>query len=267
MQHLSELNRQKAISIMELCLHANSMVEFENILHHTKNIIGHDMMACGIGIRNDYSMKVVSSLNDGFSSEFMSTIIDDTNQVISPLFLRWLETQIPQVLDIQHLNNTFTTGEIAFYQKFKIQNVMSHGVLDCGGYCTSYFGFANVAHGIEQHHINIMTLLVPHLHIAYTRMPNVKKKLASLTSKQLKIRQSKNNQDSTLSQREIEVLQWVFIGKTNQEISDTLCLSSSTVKNHVQNIIQKLKANNRQHAVAKALQQGIIKIEYIGKKQ
>jgi len=138
---------------------------------------------------------------------------------------------------------------------------MSHGVLDCGKRCASYFGFANMAQGIEQHHINLMTILVPHLHLTYTRMPDVKQKLSSLISKPLNLKQSKNHSGSTLSPREIEVLKWVFAGKTNQEISDTLFLSPATVKNHVQNIIQKLNANNRQHATAKALQLGIIDIE------
>jgi len=261
MHRLSESHRHKAVSIMELCLQADSMIEFENILHHTRMLMEYDMMACGIGVRNDVSMKGVSSLNDGFPSEFMSTILDPTGQIISPLFLRWLEDQVPQVLDIQHSNHNFTEEQTAFYQKFNIQNVMSHGVLDCGKRCASYFGFANMGQGIEQCHINLMTILVPHLHLTYTRMPDVKQKLSSLISKPSNLKQSKNHSGSTLSSREIEVLKWVFTGKTNQEISDTLFLSPATVKNHVQNIIQKLNANNRQHATAKALQLGIIDIE------
>lgn len=261
MHRLNELHRQKAFSIIELCLHADSIVELENILHHTKLLIEHDMHACGIGVRDNDSMKAILNLNHGFPSEFISSIIDQNNQVISPLFLHWLENQTPQILDIQHTSHRFTTKQVAFYQKFHIQNVMSHGVLDCGEHCTSYFGFANIKNGIKKHHIDLMTILVPHLHLAYTRIPAVKKKLSSLIFKPLTIKQSNNKQGSTLSSREVEVLQWVFIGKTNQEISDTLYLSPSTIKNHVQNIIQKLNANNRQHAAAKALQQGIIKIE------
>ncbi|MCF6345213.1 MAG: LuxR C-terminal-related transcriptional regulator [Thiomicrorhabdus sp.] len=260
MSRLNETHRQNAMSIIELCLHANSMVEFEAILHRTKMLIEHEMFACGVGIRKDYSMQSISSLNESFPSDFMSTIVDHTGQVISPLFLRWLETQTPQVLDIEHARNQFTTEQIDFYQKFNIQNVISHGVLDCGEYCTSYFGFANIKNGIQDHHVHLIKMLVPHLHSAYTKMPSVQKTLSSLTSKQLKIKKS-NNQESTLSDREVEVLQWVFIGKSNQEIGDALCISRSTIKNHLQNIIQKLNANNRQHAAAKALQRGIIKLE------
>lgn len=37
----------------------------------------------------------------------MSTIIDHTGQVISPLFLRWLETQTPQVLNTWCVNKIY----------------------------------------------------------------------------------------------------------------------------------------------------------------
>ena len=138
---------------------------------------------------------------------------------------------------------------------------MSHGVLDCCGHCASYFGFANIPDKIENRHIHLMTILVPHLHSAYSKISTVKKELSLVTSKQLKIKHPENNRDSPLTSRETEILQWVFTGKTNREISDTLHISQCTVKNHVQQIIQKLDANNRQHAAAKALQLGIIKIE------
>ncbi len=63
-----------------------------------------------------------------------------------------------------------------------------------------------------------------------------------------------------LSDRELEVLKWVSMGKTYWEIGVALTISDKTVKNHVQSIMKKLEANNRQHAVSKAFRMGIIKI-------
>ena len=57
---------------------------------------------------------------------------------------------------------------------------------------------------------------------------------------------------SKVTGREREILQWLNIGKTNTEIAKILDISPLTVKNHVQNILRKLKATNRIHAVAKA---------------
>jgi LuxR family maltose regulon positive regulatory protein len=55
-----------------------------------------------------------------------------------------------------------------------------------------------------------------------------------------------------LSERELEVLQYIAEGFTNQEIAARLYLSLNTVKVHTRNIYGKLGVNNRTHAVAKA---------------
>jgi LuxR family maltose regulon positive regulatory protein len=61
-----------------------------------------------------------------------------------------------------------------------------------------------------------------------------------------------------LSEREIEVLQFIADGFTNPEISSRLYLSLNTVKAHTRNIYGKLGVNNRTQAVAKARALGII---------
>ena len=56
-----------------------------------------------------------------------------------------------------------------------------------------------------------------------------------------------------LTQREIEILEWMQKGMSNSEIADILSISQLTVKNHVQKILRKLGANNRTQAVAKGI--------------
>lgn len=53
--------------------------------------------------------------------------------------------------------------------------------------------------------------------------------------------------------REKEVLNWLKLGKTNWEISVILQISERTAKFHVGNIMKKLNAVTRGHAVAKAI--------------
>lgn len=62
-----------------------------------------------------------------------------------------------------------------------------------------------------------------------------------------------------LSRREVEVLAWLQLGKTNWEISNILNVSPLTVKNHVQNIIKKLGVKNRRQAAAKGVRLGLVK--------
>ncbi|MCU7920772.1 MAG: LuxR C-terminal-related transcriptional regulator [Candidatus Thiodiazotropha sp. (ex Dulcina madagascariensis)] len=69
------------------------------------------------------------------------------------------------------------------------------------------------------------------------------------------------NGSRLLSKRETEVLQWLCSGKSNWEIGQIMSLSEYTVKNHVSQILKKLEANNRQHAVAKGIEMGLIDFE------
>ena len=64
--------------------------------------------------------------------------------------------------------------------------------------------------------------------------------------------------DDVLTQREIDVLRLIAEGNANKEIAGRLSLSEETVKGHVQNILAKLGANDRTHAVTIALKRGMI---------
>lgn len=54
-----------------------------------------------------------------------------------------------------------------------------------------------------------------------------------------------------LSNREMEIMEWVRMGKTNHEIGMILDISAFTVKNHMQRIFKKLDVMNRAQAVSK----------------
>src|ERR1700694_5474385 len=64
--------------------------------------------------------------------------------------------------------------------------------------------------------------------------------------------------EDALSSREIEVLRLVAGGNANKEIAAQLTITEETVKGHVKNILAKLGANDRTHAVTIGLNRGII---------
>jgi DNA-binding NarL/FixJ family response regulator len=64
--------------------------------------------------------------------------------------------------------------------------------------------------------------------------------------------------EDELSPREIEVLRLIAGGNSNKEIADQLPIGDATVKGHVTNILSKLSANDRAHAVTIGLKRGII---------
>jgi DNA-binding NarL/FixJ family response regulator len=61
-----------------------------------------------------------------------------------------------------------------------------------------------------------------------------------------------------LSHRETEVLRLIAEGLTNQEIAERLIVSPTTIKSHVQNILQKLGASDRTQAAVYAVRSGLI---------
>jgi DNA-binding NarL/FixJ family response regulator len=71
--------------------------------------------------------------------------------------------------------------------------------------------------------------------------------------------------DDVLSSREIDVLRLISAGNANKQIADKLCIEETTVKSHISNILSKLGANDRTHAVTIGLQRGIIELDPLQK--
>ena len=86
--------------------------------------------------------------------------------------------------------------------------------------------------------------------------PYVKKLLHDLKTDRVGIPVVKTIDE--LSARELEVLQYIADGHTNQMISELCYISLNTVKTHVKNIISKLAVSSRTQAVAEARKQGIL---------
>lgn len=68
----------------------------------------------------------------------------------------------------------------------------------------------------------------------------------------------KNHPTFDLTSRELEVLQHMVSGKNNQEISQELTLSLSTIKFHVSNILSKMNAHNRGEAISIAIKHHLV---------
>lgn len=63
---------------------------------------------------------------------------------------------------------------------------------------------------------------------------------------------------SPLSQRETEVLKLMVDGLSNKEIADRLVIGVSTVRTHVEHILEKLAVSGRTEAAVKAMRRGLI---------
>lgn len=71
---------------------------------------------------------------------------------------------------------------------------------------------------------------------------------------------AEHSADDGLTPREVDVLRFIAKGNANKAIAAQLSLTEETIKSHIRNILSKLQANDRTHAIAIAVKRGIIEL-------
>lgn len=66
--------------------------------------------------------------------------------------------------------------------------------------------------------------------------------------------------DEQLTARELDVLRLIRDGRRNKQIADELCIAETTVNFHIKNLVDKLQANDRTHAVTIAVRRGMLEL-------
>lgn len=127
-------------------------------------------------------------------------------------------------------------------------HALAHGAKEFPGESSGFFVFLRMPEVPGRRHAYFAEMLMPYLHTTLHRMLIAEKDTPGRRAAP----------GLKLSEREAEVVSLVRDGKTNQQIAEVLELSPLTVKNHVQNILRKLKVANRAQAVAKAVKSRLI---------
>jgi DNA-binding NarL/FixJ family response regulator len=73
-------------------------------------------------------------------------------------------------------------------------------------------------------------------------------------------RLSEHYGEDDLTSRELQVLQLIRDGHRNKQIADQLAIAETTVNFHIKNLVDKLQANDRTHAVTIAVRRGLLEI-------
>jgi transcriptional regulator EpsA len=112
----------------------------------------------------------------------------------------------------------------------------------------SFFAFFKLREPPSDMRQLLLRLLLPNLNLVFSRI-EVQGVLAADPEAQLPL----TDDESDLTDRQLEILHWVKLGKTNQEIAQILEISALTVKNHMQKLFKKLNVHNRAQAVARVM--------------
>lgn len=103
--------------------------------------------------------------------------------------------------------------------------------------------------------------LIQAIHDVYRGEPSLHPTIALKLMRELKEPSDLPPTDEPLTRREVEVLQFVARGLTNQEIARLMVVSERTVGNHIGNILSKLHLANRTQAALYALRHGLASLD------
>jgi transcriptional regulator EpsA len=210
-----------------------------------QGIIGHDLLICALpepGTRS-FRMDWMSSrpLDEGLFSELCSP----AGGLVHRLIAYWEKTgRHPIVLAEARATPFAADGLAAEVLRLKLGEVVAHGVPDAAGRAAGFFMFSWLSTRGVLEHRRALQLMAPYLHAAWAR--------ANCEADEAQALNRLVTRD-VLTTREVEILNWVEQGKSNNEIAQILAISHLTVKNHVQKILRKLNVQNRAQAVAKGI--------------
>jgi transcriptional regulator EpsA len=131
---------------------------------------------------------------------------------------------------------------LAQLQRWDLENLVAHGLPGLDGRPAGFFAWCKLPGAPAQREARMVRMLLPYVYAGWLRV-NCETGGGS----------HQREHGPLLTQREIEILDWMQKGKSNGEIAEILGISQLTVKNHVQKILRKLGAHNRTQAVAKGI--------------
>jgi DNA-binding CsgD family transcriptional regulator len=232
------------------CLSCNSHDSFDRLTERFKGLVSSDYFLTGHIHMNPGQISSgnmhATSINSGFPDEYLVLYADNRYPLIDPLYHNFIKT-----LDVQHskdLERHYMNSEaqpvLSLNMDFEISNIILYGIFEPNEGAIDGFYFGGPRIDNKQRASAIAKYLLPFFSTALRRLISDKIKRGF----------------NPLTASELEVLKWLKEGKSSWEISMILNRSRRVVSFHISNIIKKLNANNRTHAVAIALEHNILEL-------
>jgi transcriptional regulator EpsA len=209
-----------------------------------QSLIKHELLICAL--RNGEPMSFYVDSFSTFATEpsLFSEVFRQDTSLVPHLIKAWEDNHYRPVL-CDTGSGTFAGSPLAReLNRVGASSVAAHGTYDASGKLASFFVFACQPGTIGPRQAHLVELVVPFVHAAWLRT-QIDRPVESSAAKQGGV--------GLLTQREQEILKWIYLGKSNIEIGAILEISPLTVKNHVQKILRKLNVQNRTQAVGKGL--------------
>ena len=181
-----------------------------------------------------------------------SITTQDISPLIGDLFSRWVEYGTTPIG--ARFEGGLRLGPDAEQreelQAFRtMQSALVHGIRDARGEEDCLYVFLGADPVIAPSSLENLRVMLPFVDAASRRVAHLPGQIPpDVNLPQQAAREAPTN--FGLSGRELEIMNWVKLGKTNFEIGMILDISTFTVKNHLQRIFRKLNVTNRAQAVS-----------------
>lgn len=207
-----------------------------------RRILPHSALACGHGRMHSAGVATDYIVTVDFPVEHLAALCNPAGGIDTPLMRRWMLYREPQLFDAAS-PSAWPEISPAWLEQFRqhgLANAAVHAKFDTERYLGSYFSFHQLPAPPGTNEYDILIAITPILHEALT--------LAIAHTEKLE-REQRPAWDK-LTQREIEMLEWVGRGLNNAEIAARMQLSENTVKHHVSNIFEKTNLTGRSNLMA-----------------
>jgi LuxR family transcriptional regulator, quorum-sensing system regulator CviR len=243
------LSHSDAVACLELihrsldCEHEDELSELVGTLG---NLIDADYSACLLSSRApSHATSRIRIVGGTFPSQWLTLYGERQFHRVDPI----VEENFTS-FSLQYWADTYSRRPpprefIHLAEDFGLSNGFTYGVragLQDGG---SLFSFSGPNLKSAPRNKVIQDLVLPHLHRALCQLDSGPARLVP---------------GESLSERELEVLKWIGVGKSSWETGMILQISERTVNFHIKNIVRKLDAVNRPQAVAMALKLGLLQL-------
>ena len=246
------VTRDSLNNLMHRSLHIRSHFELMLWLQgDVQHYLPHQAMIAAWG---DFSLGVINidivSAIPGIRSGMFSS--PDLASHLQNLFKHWhYHSKSPYSLFVEKgvfYNHAFGCKEegVSLDQLKRLKLALIHGIKDYRGGHDCLYMFLGDNNSLNPDTRKMLSVLMPYIDSTLRQLQHVPGQHANADIQQP---ESEFKIVGTLSNREFEIMTWVKMGKTNQEIGSILYISTFTVKNHLQRILKKLNVINRTQAV------------------
>ena len=153
------------------------------------------------------------------------------------------------LMDIQLPGTNGTDTLIAIRGEFPQARIIMLTTSDCDGDIQRALRAGASGYILKSMHMDELLSVIRSVHAGRRQIPP-----------EVAARLAEHLGDDDLTARELDVLRLIRDGYRNKQIADHLSISETTVNFHIKNLVDKLQANDRTHAVTIALRRGLLQI-------